>query len=165
MFYVIQSSYAGPNPDQHLNENKYYITTTPGRTNLGNQVVTNGWLGQTGDWNSHAYGVFETLDEAKAALTKLTGGSHREIPVDRMDEDEVYCVLDGAYEDLDRETSEAWTYDELYRSITAETTDEQISEMLSLAEKSANEDGKSLDLAHLEGWFLERRDELKSNEA
>jgi len=161
-YYIIKTVYVGPNPDQHLNEDIFEITTTPGRTNLGNQKVVNGWLGQCGDWNYTACGEFATLEEARIALNELTDGNYRETSVDRSEEGVVFKALIGLYEELDRETSEAFTYDELYRHLSAETTDEEIDKMLSEAEASYNAEGKSLDIAHLRQWFQECRDELKT---
>lgn len=46
----------------------YEIQTAPGRTNLGNKVLVDGWLGQTNDWSQYAEGEFDTLDDARAAI-------------------------------------------------------------------------------------------------
>lgn len=66
MYYIVETHYVGPNPQEHLNDAYVYITTDPPRTIGSNKLLTDGWLGSYGDWSSDAYGEYESLPEARA---------------------------------------------------------------------------------------------------
>jgi hypothetical protein len=49
-------------------DTEYYVQTEPGRTNLGDKPVLEGWLGQTNDWSEYALGEFASLEDALAEI-------------------------------------------------------------------------------------------------
>ena len=70
-YYIISTTYAGPNPQQHLDDDRIGISIEPGRTNQSREIVTDGWLGQTNDWSRRAHGEYATLEDAIEAVERL----------------------------------------------------------------------------------------------
>jgi hypothetical protein len=164
MYYVIKSSYVGPNPQQHLNADTIGIYTVPGRTNSSREIRTDGWLGTTNDWSEHAHGEFETIEDARAEIMSMgpCRPADSEWAESDYDQNEMGCVelySEGQYEALNAEESAQWCY--YGRSnITAETTDDEIVEMVDDDENFANGEGLTLDLDAVMKMYTSRRDEL-----
>lgn len=172
MFYILKSDYVGPNQEQHKNSTKFFVQTVPGQTNSSHEDRTSGWLGTTNDWSLHAYGEFETLDEAKSKISELCDGAFREIEPEEHDgyyndgSDDVcltpyeYMVLDGAYEELNEEGSANFAWEGSRQDVTADTTDERIAELVNEYEELANGENATLDASAVEQVLKDRRDEL-----
>jgi hypothetical protein len=171
-YYITSSEYVGPNRDQHLNDNIYTISTTPGRTNMSHEIRTDGWLGTTNDWAYYAHGEFETEADARAEIEKLLPDGYRKLDCDEptgIDDDgnltyDLARYSVGKFEDWDAENSVTWCY-EIRHEITAETTDERIDELVDECEGYANAEGVSLDGTAIAKMLTERRDELLAESA
>ena len=78
MYYVIKTTYVGPNPDQHLNDDTIDIATQPQQGNSDPYpVITDGWCGTTNEWSREAFGAHETLASARAKVHEITEGHYR----------------------------------------------------------------------------------------
>lgn len=72
MYYILESDYVGPNRDKHeLETPTYYVSPTPGKTNLSHEERSDGWLGTTNDWYAAAHGEYETVDGVLGFFRKL----------------------------------------------------------------------------------------------
>ena len=136
MFYLIESY------DEH-NEaatRTVVIQTAPGRTNMSNTVLRDGWLGATNNWHSYAHGEFEALEAATAAAEKL--GFTAEMP-EGDDDAELGIVATYKTPEAAREQWDAaeWfsqnTPEDL--GITANTTDAELDAITETLEREANE--------------------------
>jgi hypothetical protein len=140
MFYVIETEYVGPNPQQHLDSHSYHVQNCPGLLNMSHEPRTFGWLGTTNDWSENAHGEFDTLEEARAEIERLTNGDYREQDlsdfhdgnITRIDKNGniegriVYRVLAGGLELWCAESSQDYCYDSMIVSIKADSTEEEI---------------------------------------
>jgi hypothetical protein len=176
MYYLIENEYVGPNKrDSHgiwIGDSRIMsICTKPGKTNMSGEERTDGWLGTTNDNSETAHGEFETIEAARSAAHKMgfvkTYESESEYAAY---EDEEYGIVEQwISEDAARAQWDAgdWFINGLGRAgtcseygITANTTDEELNEMVERAEREANEND-----AELHGTlelFTELRDDLKS---
>lgn len=75
MYYVIETQYVGPNQtqDHYVDVDRIEISTTPAITNCSHEVRTNGWCGTTNDWAVYAHGEYDTIEDARAAITDRFG--------------------------------------------------------------------------------------------
>ena len=171
MFYITSHEYVGPNPEQNLNSHTYQITTECPRGNSGERPeITDGWLGTTCDWSSHAHGEFDTEEEARVECLRLLEeyGGYREPDYfdDYQDEDNnvIQIYLVGKYEELGSDGSQDWCYvDE--EQITANTTDEEIDELVEQEVDAAHSEGFELDVTAVFNMFKQYRDELQEEES
>jgi len=75
-FFLIQSEYVGPNQKNSrgnwIGDSRVMtITTQPGKTNFSHEERTDGWLGTTNDNSLTAFGVFDTIEEARATASEM----------------------------------------------------------------------------------------------
>lgn len=163
MFYIIETNYVGPNQDQHCDADLVRIQTEPGRTNSSHKERTEGWLGTTNDWAEYAHGEYDTIEEARAAVEEQFGPCReREIGTDPFNDDPDGCVVAvfkiGQYEQMSREATGDWIYEGLRAEVTADTTDEQIEQLIEKWEAECNSEGYTLD-GRAEDMAREYRDE------
>lgn len=145
MFYLIETNYAGPSPDQNADADEVRIQTEPGRTNLSHEERTEGWLGTTNDWAAYARGEYETEQAARAAIEDLYGEC-REVELEAYMDDGVVAVFKlGKYEPMNREATGNWIYSGLECDVTADTTDEQLEALIEEYEAQCNSEGCTLD--------------------
>jgi hypothetical protein len=171
-YYIVEVRYTGPNPEQHLNDDYYEISTLPPR-NMSHTICTEGWLGTTNNISRHAHGEFETLDEARAALDALTGDNYREPedwePYTQLDDDDetiepAEVRLIGKLVRLSCSETREWAYQSVRDDIHADTTDEQIEALVADYISNANDDGIAPDEDDLRALMVARRDELQTTE-
>jgi len=158
-FYIIETSYVGPNSDQNIDADKIEISTSPATANLNGEVKTEGWCGTTNDWAVYAHGEYETIDEARAAI-KSQFGNVRECDEDNCYDGVVESYRTGKYIPMNTEQTGRWADEGLNDDLDAETTDERITELVAEYEKIANADGYTLS-SSLEDMIIERRQELR----
>jgi hypothetical protein len=149
------------------------ICTKPGRKNMSHEECVDGWLGTTSDNSSHAHGEFETIEDArsvahKMGFTKLAEPGEDEYAASYENEEDG-TVEQWISEEADREQWDAgdWFINSAGRvgtcsiyGITANTTDEELDEMVERAECEANEE--NVELHGTLKLFTELRDDLKS---
>lgn len=164
-FYIIETNYTGPNRDQHADASKIEISASPAISNRSHEVCIDGWCGTTNDMAVYAYGEYDTIEEARAALTKEFGEVRdSDVYGDRFesdDEDVVETYKPGKYTPMGSQTAEALAH-EIQSDIEADTTDDRIAELVAECEADANHEGYTLD--SVEGLIREmqaRRDELR----
>ena len=164
MYYIIQTAYAGPNRSQHVDADTIKISTAPAITNSSHEEITEGWCGTTNDWAVYAHGQFDTIEAARAAIAETFGDVRDSDPNgDRFESDDE-CAVEiykpGKYEPMSSEATADWAYEGILSDIDADTTDEQIAELVAMYEADANSNGYTLnsDLADL---MDERRQELR----
>lgn len=170
MFYVIETNYVGPNPDQHVDDDCIEISTQPARTNMSHEIKLEGWCGTTNDWATYAHGEYETEQDARNYIKETFG------PVREDDETDYYIGYDedgepimpvavfrpGKYIPMDAEGTGNFTWEGVRTDITADTTDEQIEALIAQYEVLANEDGYTLDKRSLSDSMESRRDDLRA---
>ena len=136
MFYLVTKVYVGPNQDdRYLNSDVIEVWNEPARTNSSNEVLINGWCGTSNDWSIRAYGEYETLQEA---LDEMHDSFDvREYQYEDWSSDDSFIgdhVVEryylGKYYDMSAEGTAIWVYEYMVKDITAETTDDQIEELL-----------------------------------
>lgn len=164
-FYVLSSENVGPNADDNKNSHTYWVSTEPGITNMSRQVKLEGWLGTTNDVTEYAHGEFNSLEEAKAWIEEeLREEGFRIAEEDEDNPDTLIAYIVGRYEEWTAEESRQWCYEGMKHQVTADTTDEQIDEMV----KEWNTDCQrevdgTLDTRAVEKMCIEHRDEMQAN--
>lgn len=162
MYYIIETKYVGPNQDQNVDADTIEITAAPAKTNMSHEVRTEGWCGTTNDWSVYAHGEYETLEAAQIAAQEIWGDVRDASPDGysfESDAPEVVAVYKpGKYAPMSRQETADWTHDGMRSDITAETTDEQIAELVDEYEGYANSDGYTLD-SDLSEMMTRYRDE------
>ncbi len=166
-YYLITTEYAGPNERDSAGEiigdsRELIICTTPGRTNLSKEIITNGWMGTTNNISRHAHGVCDSLEEAvKVAadlgFTEEFEGTDESYADDWVasyisDERANYQYWDAGYWFCDNPCDEY--------GINADSTDSDLEDAAERAEVEARE-YKAIVIDVLE-YFTELRDELKN---
>lgn len=166
MYYVIETSYVGPNQkqDRYVDASHIDICTAPAVTNSSHEERIDGWCGTTNDWSVHAHGEYETIEAARSAIEEIFGDVRgcdidgRDFEFD--DETVVESYKIGNFIPLSSEASINWAYDWIENSIQADTTDVQVEELVAALEEEANENGFSLD-GSLENYVLDHRQHLR----
>ena len=157
-FYVIEEKYTGPNQDQHLDDNTIKITTEPARTNSSKEICLDGWAGTTDEWAVYARGVYDSKEAAEKFIKTLYKDT-READFDDNDQSIVAVYKPGKYELIGKEATGNFIYDSLQESVTASTTDAEISALVDDWEEAAHEQGCSLSGAY--DMAIEYRDGLQ----
>jgi len=67
-YYLLRTRDVAPRSPEYPDDTTYRISTIPGRTNQSGEVVTNGWLGTTGDVAEYADGEYDSYEAALAAI-------------------------------------------------------------------------------------------------
>ena len=169
MYYIISIDYVGPNSDQHVDANSIEIRTAPATTNSSHEPRTDGWCGTTNDWAVYAHGEYPTLQAAQAAVREIWPCVRDRDPEgdDYMPESyeaEEYGVVavykPGKYSPMGRDATADWAYEGIRASISADTTDAEIRDMVDEFECAANSDGYTLD-SDLQAMMEERRQDLR----
>lgn len=157
--YVIAVNYVGPNRDQNIDADQIKITTEPARKNMSNEVCLDGWCGTTDDCAVYARGEFPDLEAAEAYI-KANYKDAREID-DFYDEGGTVKAVykPGKYEPIGKEATGNFIYDSLHDSVTASTTDAEISALVDDWEREANSQGCTLTGAY--DMAIEYRDGLQ----
>jgi len=167
MYYIISNDYIGTNRDQrHIDGDNIVITTTPGRTNMSNEVRIEGWLGSSNDWSRSAHGLFNTEDAARAAIPELFGECREDDDLDEYDDDDIIARFrPGSYAPYSAENTIEWAYEGIRQDIDAATTNERIDERVAEYEADANADlGITLDEDALRDRMIEYRDDLRGDD-
>ena len=162
MYYIIKTSYVGPNQDQNIDADTIDIRTVPAKTNMSHEVKINGWCGTTNDWSVHAYGEYETLELARNAINDIFGDVRDADPYDLgEDPDVVESYKIGQYIPMSEEETGDWVYEPMRSEIHADTTDEDITQFIAECESNANaEFGATLD-SSVEDMVKQYRQELR----
>ena len=164
MYYIIENNYVGPANEQITDLDNVVISTTAAKTNCSQEEKTEGWCGTTNDWAIYAHGEYDTIEEARAAITDKFGAVRDTDPngerYDSDDEDVVETYLPGKYAPMSSESTAYWAYEGIQSDIEADTTDERIAELVAEYEAEANSNGYTLD-SDLEDFMQERRQELR----
>ena len=166
MYYIIETNYVGPNQteDQYVDVDTIEISTSPAITNSSHEQRTEGWCGTTNDWAVYACGEYDTIEEARAAITDKFGevrdSNANGDSFESDDENVIETYKPGKYALMSSQDTADWTYEGIRSDIEATTTDERISELVAEYESEANSNGYTLD-SDLEGFMQERRQELR----
>lgn len=162
VYYVIERSYEGPNPDQHPDNHTVLVQTHPGLGNMSRQPILNGWLGTTNDWYKYAHGSYETLDEAKAKIDDLCY-DYNGYRVDELTLEDcemvVYRVHVGRLEPWSASDSQYWCWEDMKNCIDANSTDDDILNWSEECANSAADEGGLLDLDAVVRMAMQYRDE------
>ena len=142
--YVIEVNYVGPNRDQNIDADTIKITTEPATHNMSGTPCLDGWCGTTNDWAVYARGEFPNLEAAEAYI-KANYKDAREID-DFYDEGGTVKAVykPGKYEPIGKEATGNFIFDSLKESVTASTTDDEISALVDEWEREANSQGCTL---------------------
>lgn len=166
MFYVIETKYVGPNQtqDQYVDVDTIEISTSPAITNSSHEERTDGWCGTTNDWSVYAHGEYDTIEEARAAITDKFGevrdSDANGDSFESDDENVVETYKPGKYAPASSQATADWAYEGIRSDIDADTTDERIAELVAEYEAEANSNGYTLD-SDLEDFMRKRRQELR----
>jgi len=167
MYYVIKTTYVGPNQfeDQFVDVDKIEIRTSPAVTNMSGESCTDGWCGTTNDWAVYAHGEYATVEEARAAITTEFGEVRDSDPngvsFESYDENIVETYKPGKYEQMSSRATADWADAGIQQDIDANTTDEHIAELVAEYEAEANSQGYTVD-GDLKKLIQDRRQELRN---
>lgn len=169
MYYVTETNYVGPNKndDRYCDADFIEISTSPAVKNLSREVCTDGWCGTTNDWALYAHGEFETEQAAREFIqAKWAIRDDEEFDPRYADDGVIARFKIGALEQLSRQRTEDWIYAAMQCDVTADTTDEKISELADEYESSANADGVTLESVEeiIEKFRDEKRAERDEDE-
>ncbi|EBR3449818.1 hypothetical protein RF182_17600 [Escherichia coli] len=165
MFYLVETKYIGPQPhdDRNVDSHKIEICTKPAGYDEQKKPILEGWCGSFNDHSVYMHGQYETLDEAREAMSRIFG-EVREADADESvlepDEDILECYKVGKYIPMSSDATGSWAYDVINSEITADTTDERISQLVVECEAEANSLGYKLS-KDLEDFMEQRRQELR----
>jgi len=142
MYYIENSTYIGPNPDQvDLRQRDYYvISADPLRTNSSHEILIEGWLGSNGDWSSYACGEYPS-EEAAIEYLKSLGCRLVKIEAEFGEIEEFWTA---------EECDEEWDANDWFQvpdaefGITAQSSDDDLEKLAAKEEAAAKEDGKAL---------------------
>lgn len=166
MYYIIETTYAGSNQEQHTDATRIDISTTPAMTNQSHEERINGWCGTTDDWAVYAHGEYETIEAARQAIiAKWEHVRYSDSNGDAYtsdDPDIIETCKPGQYEPMSRQSTADWLYDGMTSDITADTTDEQIAKLVDDYESMAHDQGYTLDSDALD-ILTEYRDRKRFN--
>ena len=178
MFYIVESDYVGPNPDENVDGNMVFITQRPHLTNSSHEPRTHGWCGTSNDIETTGHGEYQTRREAENAISARWGECREESIDDhdlRLDIDEedgetsddfvVAAYRVGAYEPMTRSDTQDWLYSAMQEDIEADTTDERLVELEEEWDSAANAEGQTLWRRDIQDWARERRAELQEEQA
>lgn len=161
MYYIVETRYVGPNKNQirYIDADRVEISTEPAKKNCSGDECFEGWCGTTNDWSVYAHGRYKTIDEARAAIQEEFGDV-RELEFDDYSEDLVACYKIGKYEKMSREATHSWAFESIESDITADTTDEQIEDLIDSYEKEARREGYTLH-GDLKKFMIDHREEMR----
>lgn len=165
-FYVITSTYSGPNRGQHIDDDTVEIWSTPARRNMSGEVITQGWAGTTNDWSLNAHGEFDTYEDALQSILSQWDVRDADRYGDEFssdDKDVLAVFKPGQYIPMNSEDTASWIFEALQSDIFADTTDERIEELVAEYEASANAEGYTLE-GDTEDLMVERRQELRDED-
>jgi DNA-binding cell septation regulator SpoVG len=168
MFYIVETNYAGPNPDddRYIDSSTIAITTSPAIRNGNCEICLDGWCGNSGDWVVHAHGEYSTIEKARAALADRFGEVRDSDPAGESFRDEyedlevVEVYKAGKYSRMSSRATGDWAYEWIQRDIKADTSDKRINALVEEYEAEANTHGGTLH-GELEQFMQVRRQELR----
>lgn len=160
-FFVVEMSYIDYDnlTDENIDAGRVFITTIPTKKLFSSHYVVDGPCGENREWSVYAHGVYQTLEEAREAVYKITFGKFRPAGSDHSRyEKRVKGIVEaykfGEFEPLTISSSIAWLGDRLYRDVNSYTSVAEVRELMRRYEKEANEEGK--ELSHrLENYILD----------
>lgn len=158
MFYIVETKYTGPNPDQHLDQDVVEIQTVPARTNSSGEIKTQGWCGTTNDWCVNAHGEYTTLEEAEAAVQEIFGDV-RPYEDEEAGDSVVKAYKPGLYIQMSEEDTGDWCYEAIQEKVKLGMTPEQVDSLIAELEAEANKEGYTLS-GELGDMITERLNEL-----
>lgn len=158
MFYVVETKYTGPNPDQHIDQDVIEIKTEPARTNSSDEPKTHGWCGTSNDWCVNAHGEYPTLADAEAAVKDIFGDVRLHEEED-CDETVVKAYKPGKYIQMSEESTGDWCHEVIQDKVKLGMTGEQVKALINELEQAANEEGHTLSTA-LADMIAERQADL-----
>jgi hypothetical protein len=139
-YYVIETNYVGPN--DLYDPDTIGIYTQPAYGNMSKEPVVDGWAGTTNDWATYAHGEFGTIDEARAKIAELYPERREIDEYDDYDNVIVELYKPGKYAEMSKEGTSDWLARDL--RLTGDETDEQLQEIIEVAESNANDNGCTL---------------------
>jgi hypothetical protein len=166
MYFIIHREYVGPDQHQYIDTDTYRIQTIPGLTNRSHEPRIIGWLGTTNDWSEYAHGQFDTEQEARDRVSEFCSGQYREFTYTEqhfanfnpdIHENVIAYFKPGAYEPCAYSSEFCWS---MRNDITADTTDDQITQIIDQCEAEANKQGLTLFRQQVRQMFEQRRTEL-----
>lgn len=166
MYYIIETVYVGPNQrsDEYCDADTVVISTLPARTNRSFEIRIEGWCGTTGGWATYAYGEYDTLEDARAAVVDIFGAVRKDESEWPRDSDEVERYKKGEYEPVGMQTTADIVWPGIKVDITADSSDEEISRLVDAYEADANREGMTLMLDVVQDLMIERRADLRAKD-
>lgn len=167
MYYIVMTEYVGPNPQENLDSDVIDIRTSPARKNMSGEICVNGWCGTTNDWSCTAHGEYPSIEEAISAIEEKFG-EVRECDAESESDnpDVVKAYKQGKFIPMSRRETAGWLWEAMKEDIVADTTDDQLENLGEEYEKSANEEGMTLEYIQdiLEEYRQKLRDEQEEEE-
>lgn len=145
-YYVIAEAYVGPNPDEMYDVDRIIISTTPATCNGSGEICLDGWAGTTGDWAVHAFGEFDTIEEARAQIALTFGITRTKDDNGSFDIENPEIIethKPGEYAVMTRQGTADWLWASM-RRITHDTTDHELEIILKQNELEVNLSGDTL---------------------
>lgn len=158
-FYVIEYTDI---TTQNPNFDHVVISEEPERTNMSNEVRTDGWCGTTNGTCVHARGEYDSIEAARTFIKAHYTEGVREVDDFYTNGDTIIAkFLLGRYETLDSEATAAFVYDELMERIGADSSDDEIRTFADDMERAANAEINAT-LTRVEEMAITHRANLQS---
>ncbi len=138
-YYVIKKNYLGPEDLGDVDTIGIY--RSPACDWYGRPVV-DGHAGMANNWATYGRGAYTTLDEARAKIAELYPERRKVEEYDDCNGNIVELYKPGKYAKMTRGETRDWILDGL--SLTGNETDDELREIVEMAELSANVDGCTL---------------------
>jgi hypothetical protein len=149
MFYVIETTYVGPN--DLPNADRIVIAEEPVTGATSRQPVVDGWAGSFNNYSYTGLGAYETLEEARAAVDSMLGGECREV---EANPDEVEAYAPGKFAKMTLQEAVDWIAAGEYNLVAS--SDEDLTDLAEELEEDANNHDGSLGDHGLEALKLLR---------
>jgi hypothetical protein len=166
MFYVIETTYIGPNRGQRGFEDPdtIEVSGTPLIDAATGETLTEGKATSSGDWAQEAHGCFHSLENASAFIKERFGLVRSEsvggVAFESDDPDVIAVFKTGELEPMSVDGYGQWAHHTFLDGISAEMSDEKLrQECRNWADEEASEGWKVPDSLFEDA--LAHRDELR----
>ena len=109
-YYIVEQHYIGPTPRdvEHIDFNRFEISTKPPPYEFIGFVRSRGWLGTYDNVALYAHGIYDSLEAAEVAVEYLLCGEFRRDPDDDLPQDVLAVYRPGRYKPITDDALIQW---------------------------------------------------------